>query len=280
MCQTTFLSIGASMVQIELPDENEQVLPGVHWGNVAAFPSLAYWTYKVLQRRLMNNTVQYKLGRSLLEEVGACLLGGHGIPAYIGLAAYEHLKQLGAFSGEVISEEQLYEWLSAPFNARGKMVKYRFAKQKAKYLADAILQLSTDTELPSIGRELRDRLTKIKGIGLKTASWVARNWMDADDVAILDIHIYRAGLLGGFFTEDKVIEKDYLELEETFINVAKAIGAKASELDAVMWFEMQESPFILDILRSRKSAQGLQTELSDNPVTNQRQPHALQLALV
>lgn len=277
MCQTTFLSIGASMVQIELPDEREHVLPGVNWGNVAAFPSVAYWTYKVLQRRLMNNIVQYKLGRTLLEEVGACLLGGHGIPAYIGLAAYEHLKQHGAFNGDQLSEQQLHEWLSEPFNARGKLVKYRFAKQKAKYLADAIHQLSNDTGLPSSGRELRDRLTKIKGIGLKTASWVARNWMDADDVAILDIHIYRAGLLGGFFSEDKVIEKDYLELEATFIKVANAIGAKASELDAVMWFEMQDSPFVLDILKNRRDAQ---SELSVNPVTNQSKSNTYQLSLV
>lgn len=280
MCQTTFLSIGASMVQIELPDENEHVLPGIHWGNVASFPSLAYWTYKILQRRLMSDTVQYKLGRTLLEEVGACLLGGHGIPAYIGLAAYEHLRKKDAFSGEIISEQQLYEWLSTPFNARGKMVKYRFAKQKAKYLADAILQLSNDAYLPSTGRKLRDRLTEIKGVGLKTASWVARNWMDADDVAILDIHIYRAGLLGGFFTEDKVIEKDYLELEEMFISVANAIGAKASELDAVMWFEMQDSPFILDILRNRKSRSETNTELLDNPISNQSKSDAFQFALV
>ncbi|MDZ3993341.1 hypothetical protein PspTeo4_24872 [Pseudomonas sp. Teo4] len=43
------------------------------------------------------------------------------------------------------------------------------------------------------GRALRDWLLELPGIGYKTASWVARNWLDADDVAILDIHILRAG---------------------------------------------------------------------------------------
>lgn len=280
MYQTTFLNVGATMIQIELPNEKEEVLPGVYWGNVAAFPSIAYWTYKVLQRRLLNRTIQYKLGRTLLEEVGACLLGGHGIPAYIGLAAYEHLKSRGAFCGEVVKEEHLYEWLSSPFEAKGKMVKYRFAKQKAKYLADAIEHLSSLESTPATGRELRDRLTKIKGIGLKTASWVARNWMDADDVAILDIHIYRAGLLGGFFTEDKVIEKHYLELEDIFIDVAKAIGARPSELDAVMWYEMQDSPFILDILKTRRSHGALGPTTSSHSITDHSESNTYQFSLV
>jgi endonuclease III len=43
----------------------------------------------------------------------------------------------------------------------------------------------------------------LPGIGPKTASWIARNWLDADDVAILDIHIMRVGQVIGLFPLSK-----------------------------------------------------------------------------
>jgi thermostable 8-oxoguanine DNA glycosylase len=92
------------------------------------------------------------------------------------------------------------------------------------------------------GRALRDWLVKSPGIGFKTASWVARNWLDADDVAILDIHILRAGALGGFLDETLTVERDYLDLEAQFLRFSHAIGVRPSELDAVIWFEMMSSP--------------------------------------
>ncbi len=91
------------------------------------------------------------------------------------------------------------------------------------------------------GRALRDWLTSIPGIGHKTASWIARNWLCADDVAILDIHILRAGLLAGFFPGDLTVERDYLKLEQIFLEFSEAMGVKASELDALIWYEMQAS---------------------------------------
>ena len=92
------------------------------------------------------------------------------------------------------------------------------------------------------GRELRQWLVQLPGIGFKTASWVVRNWLDADDVAILDIHILRAGALASFFDESLTVERNYLELEEQFLLFAQAIGVRPSELDSVMWFEMMSSP--------------------------------------
>ena len=90
--QTAFIAAGRSLFQVELPHENDEVLPNVKWGCAAGFPSVSYWLYRVFERRLTNTSLNYKLGKSLLEEVGACLLGGHGIPAEKGLAAYEHMK--------------------------------------------------------------------------------------------------------------------------------------------------------------------------------------------
>jgi thermostable 8-oxoguanine DNA glycosylase len=84
-------------------------------------------------------------------------------------------------------------------------------------------------------------LLQLPGVGYKTASWIARNWLDADDVAILDIHIMRAGALGGFLDPRLSVQHDYLALEAQFLQFGRAIGVLPSELDAVMWIEMAAS---------------------------------------
>lgn len=117
----------------------------------------------------------------------------------------------------------------------------------------------------------------IKGIGPKTASWVARNWLDAEDVAILDIHIYRAGLLAKFFEPDKTVERHYFELEERFLDIAKALNVSAAELDAVMWHEMQASSSVHRLLADMDSDQ---TTWHSIPTANQRQSESHQYALI
>ncbi|MBS7443284.1 8-oxoguanine DNA glycosylase [Enterobacter sp. 120016] len=241
MTQRGAVIIGPTIINLDFPAADQAILPGVMWGKIEAFPSPAYWAYQVFARRLEVNTVNYKLGRTLKEEVGACLLGGHGIPAAIGIAAFNLLKAYGAFEAPSPSEELLYEWLSQPIDTGSKSVRYRFAKQKSRYLAAALNKLDIETPPLESGRQLRDWLTTIPGIGYKTASWVARNWLGADDVAILDIHILRAGLLAGFFPQDLTVERDYLKLEQLFIQFSESMGVKASELDALIWYEMQAS---------------------------------------
>lgn len=226
---------------VELPMPDSEVIPGVPWGAIEAFPTPAYWAYQVYARRLQGERINYKLGATLKEEVGACLLGGHGIPASVGLAAFHHVKARGAFGDQPPSEEALLEWLKEPISVEDRTVRYRFAKQKARYLAAALHKLATEYPPLSTGRALRDWLLDIPGIGYKTASWVARNWLDADDVAILDIHILRAGLLGKFFEQSLTVERHYLELEEQFIQFSKGLGVRASELDALIWLEMMSS---------------------------------------
>jgi N-glycosylase/DNA lyase len=247
-------------VQIELPGAGLDVLPGVKWGLVEAFPTPAYWAYQVLARRIMGTRIKYRLGNSLCEEVGACLLGGHGIPAAVGLAAFASLRAKGAFSGPAHSEDVLFAWLSTPLQmAGGKQVRYRFAQQKARYLAAALARLSYDSPPLENGRVLRDWLLDFPGIGPKTASWIARNWLDADDVAILDIHILRAGRLAGFFPPSLTVEKHYSELEEWFLRFSKAIGVRPSELDAVIWYEMVGSRAAVESL-----LQSLAPDLGDD----------------
>lgn len=234
--------MGQAVFNVELPKADDEVIPGVPWGSMEAFPTPAYWAYQVYARRLTGDRINYKLGTTLKEEVGACLLGGHGIPAAVGLAAFHHIKDCGAFGDTPPSEDTLLEWLKQPLEIEGRHIRYRFAKQKAHYLSAALNKLSEELPPLHTGKALRDWLLDIPGIGYKTASWIARNWLDADDVAILDIHILRAGLLGKFFESNLTVERHYLRLEEQFIRFSKGLGVRASELDALMWLEMMSSP--------------------------------------
>lgn len=89
-------------------------------------------------------------------------------------------------------------------------------------------------------RQFRDDLMEIPGIGPKTASWIARNWLGSDEVAILDIHIIRAGVLIGLFDSRQSVPRDYKAMEERFLTFARALDVRPSLLDAVMWREMRK----------------------------------------
>lgn len=267
--QRNFVWNGFTMIDIELPDETEEVIPGIQWGTAFTFPSPAYWKYQVLARRIQGNQIRYQLGKTLAEEVGACLLGGHGIPAGIGIAAFEHLKVKGVFSSTSHLENQLLEWLTEPIQYGNKTVRYRFARQKAKYLYAALIKLDNETAPNNSGKELRNWLLDVPGIGYKTASWIARNWLDADDVAILDIHILRAGQLVGFFKPKLSVERHYLELEEQFISFSKGLGVRASELDSTIWYEMMSSPSTV-----RQVMKNLELSQVSNTVSRTKQRHS------
>jgi thermostable 8-oxoguanine DNA glycosylase len=214
----------------------------------------------------MGKPAKYRLGRSLSEEVGACLLGGHGIPATVGMAAYQRLRERGAFSGNV-REEQLLAWLTEPLRVQDRTIRYRFAAQKSRYLAAALPMLKSAPTF-STGKELRNWLMAAPGVGPKTASWIARNWMDADDIAILDIHIMRVGHAVGIFPMHQTVERHYLELEERFLQFAELLDVRASELDAIIWYEMASSPTIVKQLM--EYLQGRATKKA--PVRHRREP--------
>lgn len=272
--------VGTARVSVELPPPDTEILPGVPWGRVECFPTPAYWAFQVLARRLSAQSIQYKLGKTLREEVGACLLGGHGIPAQIGLLAYEHLRSKNAFAGEPPTEGQLQVWLAEPMAVDGRPIRYRFAAQKARYLAAALLKVSAEPA-PSTGRALRDWLTGIPGVGYKTASWIARNWLDADDVAILDIHLLRAGVVAGFLDPTLTVERHYLELEAQFLDFSRGLGVRPSELDAVIWLEMAQSRSTVErILQALPESRFKHRHVGSLQRNHASQPHTLQLSLI
>jgi N-glycosylase/DNA lyase len=240
MTQTAAVLTKAATVHLELPAADIELMPGVRWGAFEAFPTPAYWFYQVFANRVRGAPLEYKLGRTLAEEIGACLLGGHGISASVGLAAYEHLRSQGTFAGKP-SETQLVTWLQQPLLVNGRSVRYRFAAQKARYLAAALKRVH-EAPATTSGKTLRDWLLQVPGIGYKTASWIARNWLRADDVAILDIHIVRFGRAIGLFPPQLTVERHYTELERLFLEFSRRVDVRPSELDAVIWFEMASSP--------------------------------------
>lgn len=254
--QSAAVCMEHTTITIELPGVESEVIPGVPWGRVEGFPTPAYWAYQVLCRRILGATVNYKIGNTLTEEIAACLLGGHGIPAAIGLAAFQHLRSKGACQGFPPTEQALLAWLREPLSVNGRQVHYRFAKQKARYLAAALAAVCLQEPPQSSGKALRDWLIELPGIGYKTASWIARNWLDADDVAILDIHVLRAGELGKFFSPGLTVERHYLVLEEQFIQFSQGLGVRPSELDALIWLEMSRSNSVVHRLLKAKSQAG------------------------
>lgn len=279
--QRAYVMLESMAVSVDLPPPETEVMPGVRWGHVEAFPSPAYWAYQVIARRIEARSINCRLGRSLREEVGACLLGGHGIPARIGLLAFEHLKAKGAFETCSPDEATLRDWLSEPIEVDGKRIRYRFAAQKARYLAAALERLTAEPSPQSTGRELRDWLLGFPGIGFKTASWIARNWLNADDVAILDIHILRAGALAKFLDAELTVERHYLDLEQQFLAFSKALGVRASELDAVIWWEMMASPrTVATVLESLPEGKFKQKHAISRFRPKDRDANSLQLALI
>lgn len=227
------------MQRIDLPHPEVFVVPGVRWGRPDEFFTPAFWS---CQHHLVEQSglyQQHRLGRTFREEVVACLLGGHGIPAEMGIAAFKKLQETCIFECTAVDEEDLYEILGSPIQFSGKKTRrYRFARQKSKYIA-MFLNDFQDGEPTLSGIALRDWLTTFPGIGLKTASWVVRNWEDSDEVAILDIHVYRAGLLAGFFSAMDCIAKHYTSMEQRFLKFAEGIRVRPSVLDALIWQQMR-----------------------------------------
>ena len=236
-CQVAWRHDGTAYERIELPAPSAEVLPGVCWGHTSEFFSPAFWKYHSHAHRETERFQRHALGRTLVEEVSACLLGGYGIPAELGWAAFVRLRDEGLLSGQAETDE-LERALTRPFKVGNSWRKYRFARQKAIYLRGAIKAVRRLVPTGD-GKELRNQLIGITGIGPKTASWIVRNHLGSDDVAILDIHITRAGIAAGVFPETADPARAYFKLEARFLEFCAAIDEPASRVDAIMWDYMR-----------------------------------------
>ena len=100
-------------------------------------------------------------------------------------------------------------------------------------------------------------------------------------MAILDIHILRAGVLAGFFDAELTVERHYRELEDQFLAFSAGLGVRASELDALMWYEMMASRnSVAQILSAMPESAFKARHAPSRPPANPERPHARQLALI
>lgn len=210
------------------------------WGDARSFGTASYWISQYLIAFGQEKIPGQNIGSNLFEETLACLLGGYGVPSELGLAAFKLLREQGLTSINArISLEELENILSQPFVVCNKKIRYRFSKQKASRIMNAFNYFNNNPDPPKQPYSLRKWLLKIKGIGLKTASWIVRNHTASDDVAIIDIHIHQAGLIAGIFSRQWQAARDYLLMEEAFLNFANAGCVPASGLDALIWSQMK-----------------------------------------
>lgn len=242
---------GANLTSREMPEPDTEVVSGICWGRHDVLFTPAYWMTQYWIREEHCPTLAHRLGDTFEEEVVACLLGGHGLPAEVGIAAFNRLRDRRLLEPQNCSYEVLALHLKEPLNIRGKRLTYRFWAQKARYIAAALNSLDTEVLPMDSPLSLREYLMGLPGIGPKTASWIVRNWLGSNSVAILDIHVIRAGLLMGLFSPTDRVDKDYFKMEHRFLGFANALNVEASHLDALLWDQMRSTPKIVSACLTR-----------------------------
>lgn len=235
--QSVWAGYGSSARLLELPDSDETVVRGVRWGAPDRLGTPAYWAVRCSWSGV--DSPSFACGASsLAEEIGFCLLGGYSVTFEANIAAFEWLRDHEIFNlSREVSEDRILELLSQPLEVKGRPRRYRFPNQRARRIA-AMRRRLAETP-PDVGapRVLRDHLMTFDGVGPKTASWIVRNHLDSDEVAIIDVHVLRACRLMSLFPNEASLPRDYQALEERFLDFAKAIKVRSSLLDAVMWAE-------------------------------------------
>jgi thermostable 8-oxoguanine DNA glycosylase len=207
----------------------------IDWYDATYLGTPAFW---IEQTRHCQRPSTYQIGATLIEEIALCLLGGYGISEQMAYAAFARLRDRGMLVSGSVDPDEIQRALAEPLlvNGRPRPARYRFPTLKAHRLAAVIEQLST-AQPPSIDRprELRDWLTTLPGVGPKTASWVVRNLTRSDEIAVIDIHIRRAGVVAGVFAPEWKLPRDYRYFEEAFVAWAQLGGVGTADLDACIW---------------------------------------------
>ena len=276
--QQVIAEIDGRIQRLNLPDERISVWPGLVWGRFDEPLTPAFWVSQAWMAE-PDNAMRYQLGKTLEEEVVYCLLGAHGAPAEIGLAASRRVCSfLRARPEWKPNSTELERLLRDPLvvNGRARAVRYRFAAQRARYLADTLKALA-EADFDCLGDvALRDALRQLPGIGPKTASWIVRNWRASDHVAILDVHIVRACAAIGIFPTGAQPARRYLDLEQRFLAFCDATHSRASAMDAVMWSTMRSlsRPLLQQLIdHAAQFTQRAQGEQSGNkPCPDQMTP--------
>jgi N-glycosylase/DNA lyase len=275
MSRLISLMVRDRLIQREMPDAEAELLPGVHWGDPWALFTPAYWLAQAWMTQSDNHeNNKYRARDSVVDELGFCMLGGFGITAELATSAFERCKHAGLFTRLETRVEVWTEALSAPLTIEDRSVKYRYPNQKARFLASAMAYVRQNQLRLDSGKMLRDQLLEIQGVGYKTASWVTRNVLDSDDVAILDVHLIRAGRLCGLFSATDDVQRDYLSMEERFLLFSQKLQLRPAILDCLIWDEMRAAgPLPIDMLNAAEHS------TADRDKKSKARPHAMRSQL-
>ena len=161
------------------------------------------------------------------------------MPAEVGLAAFHRMRERGLLNG-ASSVNEIENALIEPLAIGDRQVRYRYPHTKSRFLAEAMQKFNLEPAPIHSALELRNWLLTFSGIGPKTASWITRNVLHSDEVAILDIHIIRAGLLMGLFSPKHSVQRDYFDMEARLVAFARAAGVSLSRFDSIIWCYMRQ----------------------------------------
>jgi N-glycosylase/DNA lyase len=240
MAQTAYYQLNGEFHTLQLPEPEQLVIDLVAWGRIDEILTPASWAFQCAARMDSTDPHRFRMGDTLEEEYATCLLAGYGVPAEIGMAAACRLRDHGVLDGTGDStEEGITRLLEAPLDVDGRHVRYRFYKTKSRQLSAGLEALREGGPDETDTGAFRAWFRGLPGVGAKTSSFITRNWLGSDDVAILDIHVVRACQAFGLFEQDVDLSKCYGELETRFVSFARAIEVKASWLDALMWEGMR-----------------------------------------
>lgn len=240
--QEIWVGSGQDAKKMNLPSPDQELFAGVAWGCASSPYSPAYWVARCSWPHEKAADFVTKDG-SLTEELGFCLLGGFGIRYEVNAAAFERLRLLGVFClANKYGLAEIEGFLKEPLSVGARQVRYRFPNQRARRIwkmREALTSAAIPMDDPLA---LREELMGLEGVGPKTASWVVRNLLGSDEVAILDVHIVRVCQKLGLFPREVVLPRDYRKLEQIFLDFAESAGVSSAILDATIWAEARTVP--------------------------------------
>lgn len=116
MSRAISLIIGERLVQREMPEAHEELLPGVLWGDPWTLFTPAYWLAQAWMTQADRTAVsRYYTKGDLVNELGFCMLGGFGITAELATAAFVRCRDAGLFDQFETRMEVWQSQLSKPF---------------------------------------------------------------------------------------------------------------------------------------------------------------------
>lgn len=240
--QQVWVGNGIEAKMLTFPSPEVELLPGVNWGSAASPHAAAYWIARCSWPDTEKPNFVTRDG-SLAEELGFCMLGGFGIRYEVNAAAFERLRGFGVFDlTNSVEPMEIEGLLREPLSVGSRPIRYRFPAQRARRISKMRNALILDDVAQSDPLDLREKLMKLEGVGPKTASWVVRNLLGCERVAILDVHIVRVCQNFGLFPRKVSLPRDYRLLEERFLSFADSAGVSSADLDAIIWAEARTVP--------------------------------------